>query len=132
MYLGSLVYSFMPRFLPYHATAIGKQWNELDHHLQILIISALNACGALLLGCTIAITVLLAIPFRRGELWASWAITGLGCFSLLSVIRAAVHVDLYTPANPPWPALLVIIALFIAGLVCQLAHTKNTKTQSQN
>lgn len=117
MYIGGLLYAIIREFMPYHADAIGRSWSELDQPLQILIIAALNADGGLILCNAVAMTILLTIPFKRGELWASWAITAMGSATMLTVIRSAIHVDMQTPANPPWFLLLIVIALLIAALI---------------
>jgi hypothetical protein len=116
MYVGGLIYAVITEFMPYHADAVGRSWNELDQPLQVLIIAALNADGGLILCNALAMTILLTIPFRRGELWASWAITAIGSATLLTVIRSSLNVDLHTAANPPWLALPVIIVLLVAAL----------------
>jgi hypothetical protein len=129
MYIGGLVYTLIEKFMPYHAIAVGKSWGEIDSLLQVLIISALNAGGGLILCNAIAMTILLTIPFKRGELWASWAITSIGTATMLTVIRSAIHVDLNTPANPPWPVLIIVIVLLILALIVSI---RNAKKRNQN
>ena len=125
MMIGGLVYAVAWEFMPYHAEAVQRAWSDVDAPMQVLLISTLNACGSLLLCVTLAIIFLLSIPFRRGELWASWAMTSLGIASMLAVIRSALHVDLQTAANPPWPLLLVIIGLFLAALLASLRAARS-------
>jgi hypothetical protein len=59
---------------------------------------------------------LLIIPFRQNQRWCFWAIPLIGISAMLITIRAAVLVDLNTPANPPWLGLLIVIGFFTSGL----------------
>ncbi len=132
MTIAGLIYAVIKEFMPYHADAVGRSWSELDQPLRVLIIAALNADGGLILCNALAMTILLTIPFKRGELWASWAITAIGSATMLTVLRSAIHVDLKTPANPPWFILLIVIALFFAALYLSVKSSKTVSTQNQN
>ena len=49
MVAGGLVYSLRQQFMPYHAAAAGRAWEELDHGLQVLILACINGAGSLML-----------------------------------------------------------------------------------
>lgn len=62
-----------------------------------------------------ALVILLAVPFRRGERWARWAIPAIGATFTLLTAYAAFTIDQSTPASPPWRATLGVTACYLAG-----------------
>lgn len=120
MYIGGMVYSLLSEYMPYHAIAVGHQWSELEPGLQLLILEALHGAGNLIIIVALAMSVLLAIPFRRGERWSYWSIPLMGCAAMLSGLSAAIKIDMNTPANPPWFVLVLVILLLITGLFFSL------------
>lgn len=116
MAVGGLIYAIRDSYMPYHAVATTYAWNELEPGIQTLFLAMLNGLGSLMLMTALILILLLLIPFRQNERWTFWAIPLIGIGAMLTTIRAAVLVDLNTPANPPWPWLMLIIGLFISGL----------------
>lgn len=125
MYIGGAIYFFTRQFMPYHAVAVGKQWNEIDQPMQVLILATLNADGGLIICNAIAMTILLAIPFGKGELWASWAITAIGTTSMLTGIKVAIEIDTQTAANPPWIIFVLVIILLILALFFSVKNNRS-------
>ncbi len=41
------MYLFRKKFMPYHADAVGKSWNELDREIRVLIIALMRVAQAL-------------------------------------------------------------------------------------
>jgi hypothetical protein len=117
MLLGGLAYAIRDSYLPYHAAATTYAWQELEPGVQTLFLAMLNGAGSLMLLTALTLILLLIIPFRQNDRWCFWAIPLIGISAMLTTIRAAVLVDLNTPANPPWLGLLIVIALFTSGLV---------------
>jgi hypothetical protein len=113
--IGGLVYALRDTYLPYHAAATSHDWQTLEPGVQVLFKAMLNGAGGLMLLTSFILIVLLIIPFRQNERWSFWAIPLIGISAMLITIRAAVFVDVNTPANPPWLALLIVITLFISG-----------------
>jgi len=70
--------------------------------------------------------VLLLLPFRAGERWSRWALTGVGLFySLLSLyLTLALQVD--TAASIPWqgPAIAVVTLVLAHALAGDTASTQ--------
>lgn len=116
MLIGGLVYAIRDSYMPYHAAATTYAWEELEPGVQFLFRAMLNGAGSLMLLTALTLILLLIIPFRQNERWCFWAIPLIGISAILTTIRAAVLVDLNTPANPPWLWLLLVIGFFISGL----------------
>src|SRR5881398_1226828 len=72
------IYLLRPRFMPYHAVAVGMQWEEVGRPFQILILGLMRVVGGGLLGAAFIGAVLLVWPFRQGAPWARWAIPAHG------------------------------------------------------
>ncbi|MFQ3190820.1 MAG: hypothetical protein ACI936_001955 [Paraglaciecola sp.] len=116
MLVGGLVYAIRDSYLPYHAAATTYAWHELEPGVQTLFLAMLNGSGSLMLLTALTLILLLIIPFRQNQRWCFWAIPLIGISAMLITIRAAVLVDLNTPANPPWLGLLIVIGFFTSGL----------------
>jgi hypothetical protein len=117
MLVGGLLYTIRDSYFSYHAAATTIAWQDLEPGVQVLFLAMLNGAGSLMLLTALSLILLLIIPFRRGEQWCFWAIPLIGVSAILTTIRAAVLVDINTPANPPWLWLLIVIGLFISGLL---------------
>jgi hypothetical protein len=113
----SMVYIFTPRILPYHERAIGVPWEELKPGFQLFLLSSLRLGGALALASSIALFILLFIPFRRGETWARWAIPVFSLPSLIALTYVPVHIALRTNANPPLAIFFIGDILFITAII---------------
>src|SRR5262245_686366 len=61
-------------FQPYHAAAIGRDWNSLDPALQVLLLTFIRGIGAALLAIAISTIALLIFPFREGAPWATYVL----------------------------------------------------------
>lgn len=126
MYLGGIIYASTSQFMPYHAVAVGHDWQSLEPGIQTLILAALHAGGGLILIAAIVMSLILAIPFQQGHKWAlnTVPIIGIGC--MLIILRAAIYVDINTPAAPPWSVLVIIIAVLITAWIMSLQQHKNS------
>jgi hypothetical protein len=70
-----------------------------------------------------AMTLLLFIPFRKGERWSYYSIPLIGFMVAGSSLCATLYVAANTPANPPWIAAAVSMILLFIGLLLSLgAH----------
>jgi len=60
-------------FMPYHATAAGKSWSELDPGIQAVVVAMLRIVGGAFAG--LGVTILwLCFALYEGARWAPWAI----------------------------------------------------------
>lgn len=110
-------YLFTPHLLPFHEQAIGVAWSDLTPGFQSQFLSLMKVAGGGYLTTALSLVVLLFIPFRRGENWARWAITGIGIPAILIINYAGLTLILNTPARPPIIWGPVVTILLIAGFI---------------
>jgi hypothetical protein len=67
--LQGLLYVTTPRFMSYHADALGTTWEELPANYQGFMLGVLKAMGAGSVAVTVALLIMILIPFRRGQAW---------------------------------------------------------------
>jgi len=113
--LGGVIYLSRGQFMPYHAVALGRSWNELGSEFQTLWLAAMRVIGSGMLATGGALLILLAIPFRQGRRWADYAIPVIGLIFLLPGISATYMVRSNTPANPPFGMAVVEAILLLGG-----------------
>lgn len=113
----SIIYLFTPQLLPYQEAAIGAKWSDLNSGLQTQFLSLMKVSGGGYLVTAIALSILLWIPFRRGENWARFAIPALGIPAVLIVNYAGLTIILNTPGRPPVIAGPIAIAFFLLGFI---------------
>jgi hypothetical protein len=107
-------------FMPYHREALGKDWGELDNRLQTLIVALMRAVGGGLLGASLAMMIMLFIPFRSGELWAFYTIPAIGLITYLPSLYATMIVRLRTGASSPVIMIATGSALLVVGFAISL------------
>lgn len=110
-----LLYVVTPRFMPYHAEALATTWEALPPHHQGFVLGVIKGMGAGSIAVTLALAILLLVPFRRGEPWARWAIPLVGTVFTALTAYAAYTIDVRTPASTPWRQTLGLFALFVIG-----------------
>jgi hypothetical protein len=109
------VYLFRSEFMPYHAAALGVAWSRLDPAFQALFLALMRVCGGGWLAVAAAMTVLLAVPFRRNEPWSRWALPLVALCAAVPTLYATLLVKSRTPASPPWFGAAAAILLVLAG-----------------
>lgn len=115
LFLQGLLYVSTSTFMPYHAAALDTTWEALPPNYQGFILGVIKAMGAGSIGVTLALTILLVVPFRRGDSWARWAVPVIGAVFTALTAYAAFTIDVRTPASPPWRPTLALAALYLAG-----------------
>lgn len=53
------VYLFRSEFMPYHADALGMDWNSVDRTVQVLILALMRVAGGGWLAVSLAIAILI-------------------------------------------------------------------------
>lgn len=96
------VYLFRGSFMPYHAEALGRGWEEVEPALQTLIGALMDVAGAGWIALGIATLVLVAVPMRKGERWSRFTIPALFLIFYVPTLLATLAVLEGTPATPPW------------------------------
>lgn len=102
LFLQGLLYVTTDTFMPYHADALVVTWEALPRHYQGFLLGVIKAMGAGSIAVTAALSLMLLIPFRRGETWARWAVPLVGITFTTLTAYAAYTIDVGTPAAPPW------------------------------
>ena len=112
-----VIYLTTPKFMHYHAEAVGKQWEELEPHTQVVLSGLLKLGGGGLVGFALSMGFLLAFPFRGGEVWARYAIAVIGMVGALTSWNSLVLVKRKTGAKTPVMAANIGILMIVAGFV---------------
>ncbi len=71
------IYLFRSTFMPYHAVAISRSWEQLQPAEKVLFNALLDVAGAAWATVGMLTVVLAWIPFRKGETWANRRLGGL-------------------------------------------------------
>jgi hypothetical protein len=111
----AVMYLFRSEFMPYHAAAVGMAWSRLDPAFQTLFLALMRVCGGGWLAVAAAMSVLLAVPFRRNEAWSHWALPIVALCAAIPTLYATLLVKSRTPASPPWFGPAAAILLVMAG-----------------
>ena len=122
-----LLYFFRSEFMPYHAQAAGKTWAELDPGLRWLLLAYLKFMSGAWLAVSLAIGIMLFIPFRRGESWARFAIPLVGLVSWGTALYGTLLVTFNTSASPPWLASALGIVFMILGFLFSLGQSSRLR-----
>ena len=117
-----LLYFFRSEFMPYHAQAAGKTWPELDAGLRWLLLAYLKFMSGAWLAVSLAIGIMLIVPFRRGESWARLAIPLVGLVAYGTALYGTLLVTFNTSASPPWLVSALGVALIMAGVIFSIGQ----------
>src|SRR4051812_37745078 len=84
-----LKYLLATSFPPYQAETLGKQWEQLEPRMQVIILGMLRVIGGGFLGLA-ATVAWLAYALFEGARWAPWALATIGPLSLLPALAVAL------------------------------------------
>ena len=115
-----LLYASRKQIMPYHLDALETTWDEIDFKYQFMLKALLNGGGFYGVSCGLFMLVLLFIPFDKGELWAGYAIGGIGLVGALPLAYIVYSVKIKTKGNPPLWIMIIVNALLIVGLASLL------------
>lgn len=119
-----VAYAFRSEFMAYHAVVIGMAWQEVSGPFQLLILGLMRAIGSSALAMAVLALFILLVPFRRGELWARWAIPIGGWLIAGGALYVMWSYAANTPARPPWIGPAVGAALLLIGLALSLGQRR--------
>ena len=118
-----ILYLNRNRFMPYHAAALGRTWDELDLRLQTLLIGLLKIVGGCMFTCSTAGVILLWIPFRVGDVWTNWTLLAIVCCAGIPAVYSTFLIHAKTGAATPRAAALTVPAIgILAFLLAQLGR----------
>lgn len=125
--LPAAIYGFLylirNQFMPYHAAALGRTWEELDLRLQTLLIGLLKIVGGCMLTCSVVGYVLLWIPFRENSAWANWALFVIVSCGGLPAVYSTFLVHARTgAATPRIPGLVTVVAGAVAFVLALISR----------
>jgi hypothetical protein len=115
-----VLYLVRPRFMPYHQQALGLTWEELDHRLQALLLGLMRVAGGGMLAGGLSVAILLLVPFRAGEIWATYAILLIGLAGGLPALYATTLIRSRTQAHTPIAASAIGVGLLVLGTILSL------------
>lgn len=115
-------------FMPYHQDALGIAWEELPSRYQGFLLGVLKAMGAGSFTVSLALLIILAIPFRRGDAWAGWAVPMTGIVFTALTAYAAYFIDVRTPASTPWRPTCGLAALYLMGALISYWPSRRRNT----
>lgn len=121
-----VLYVVRSEFMPYHATAVGMEWENVDPAFQVLILALMKSFGGTALALVAIQIAVLVTAFRRGELWAKLVVPVASLIQGLTSLYVTLYVREYTPAEPPWIISVVGILLVVAGFVLSMAAGRET------
>lgn len=112
------VYLFRRQFMPYHESAVGQPWGELDGALRVLLEALMDVAGAGWLALFAITMPLLLTRFRRGDKMVRVLIPTAFLVFYVPTLLATLGVLFETPSVPPWyGAAAAIVASIIALLL---------------
>ena len=127
----AFIYLFRSEFMPYHAVAVGSEWTTVDESMKILILALMRVSGGGWLATAISITFLLIARSKFTSSIFSIGMTLVGLGALIPTLYATLFVRSNSPADPPWFAAVIGIALLVIALVLDsLAGFESDKKKS--
>lgn len=121
LFMLGVVFLVRKDFMPYHAAAVGMRWSEVPGNFQILIRALLKFMGGTVIVLSLAVFILLLIPFREGASWSIWAIPLVCLLQCAAIANATTQVVRKTPGRPPLKLLAVMAAICIVAFVVSIA-----------
>lgn len=110
-------------FMPYHADAVGLQWQDVNPHIQVLIIALMRVSGGGWLATSIGITFLLIGRIKYKMPYLSLVLVLIGLAAMIPTLIATLYVKHHSSANPPWLAATGgIVLLVIAYILEQIGN----------
>lgn len=126
--LGS-VYVLRGQFMPYHADALERSWEAVEPQLRTLLTALMQVAGAGWIALGVATLLLVAIPMRRGEIWARWLIPALLLVFYVPTLMATLAVLNETPATPPWQGNAIACLTTVVGLMSDAPWRRSSRPQ---
>ncbi len=123
----AFIYLTRPEFMPYHADAVGVEWDAVGAEFKVLIIALMRVSGGGWLATSLAISFLLIAGKKFNSLWMKVALVSVGLAALIPTLYATLYVKSHSPANPPWIAAAVGILLLLIALFLDFVANRKSK-----
>ena len=115
-----IIYMTRSKFMPYHAKAIGKEWEETESNIRLLILALMRVSGSGMASTGIMMFILLLIPFSKHETWSIFTLPLLGLMIALTALYVTNKIKKNTPASPPVGLSAICLCLIVIGFVFSL------------
>jgi len=116
----SVPYLTRSEFMPYQREALGIPWEQVDTRLQVLLIGLMRATGGLALATGLAMLLILLVPYRAGQPWASFALAAIAVAACAFSLSSMRYVKRVTAARPPFASPLAVLAFSGLGFALSL------------
>lgn len=125
-FIFAYMYLSRPEFMPYHAVAVGREWSEVAKEYQVLILALMRVSGGGWLGVAIGILICLIAFIRTGKSWTHISVLLIGLSGLVPTLIATLMVKSGSPANPPWYAAAIGIAVLVIAFLLSFLLKKKS------
>lgn len=123
-----VIYITRDQFMPYHETAVGMQWQQLQAEIQILVLALMRATGGGLIAVgLVAIYLQWLFEMQRKVVYVIALL--ISVFLMQGgLLLATYSVSTQTPASPPFlPTIASVSALLIVAVwdfwLCRSTNT---------
>jgi hypothetical protein len=123
-------YLFTSQFMPYHSTAIGLPWTEVEPGFQYVILVLMKVVGGSFIALAIALLMILIIPFRKGERWAHYTVPIMGIFCAGASLYATLFLKMKSGASTPWFAAGIPVIIYVTGMIMTYKDVREKSIKS--
>ena len=120
-------YLFRGEFMPYHAVAVGMEWEEVDPAFQVLILALMRVSGGGWLAVSVGLVIFSVLSYRKSNYKTDLSASLLGWSVLGPTLYATLFVRANSPATPPWYIAAIAIGILMLSLVLSLIRDKKLK-----
>lgn len=103
------------QIMDYHQVAMGMTWDNFTPGVQTMTLNFMRAAGLGFLMVGVFILIILAVPFRKEEPWARWALIGISLIQAAVMGIIVLNVRRLTPATPPIAPFILFVVLATTG-----------------
>lgn len=103
------------RIMSYHQQAMGVAWEAMAPSAQAQTLNFARAGGLGFLVTGVAMAIFLALPMRRGEGWARWALAAVALVYIGGQSLLVLDMITKTSANYPLTPLIAAVVVSILG-----------------
>ncbi|MGD0710444.1 MAG: hypothetical protein ABR968_04625 [Bacteroidales bacterium] len=111
---------FAVKFLPFHQKASGRQWNEIEYPLKLVIISLIRLAGLGFLVIAILLLVFPVVNYFEPNTFYKYTIPVIALIycSGLFIINYVLYSK--TKAKTPWKGSLYAMFIIILGIIISI------------
>jgi len=126
----AFMYLFRGEFMPYHSVAVGRSWAEVDPAMQVLVLALMRVSGGGWLALSFALIFFSILTYRRNNIKLDLAGLIIGWSILIPTLYATLYIRSHSPADPPWIAAALAIAVLGIGFILAIFKDKRSERKS--